>query len=107
MVQRRDTASLWACGAVNPGELHTTCNLAPCMERERDVERITMFAKLKKKIAEEAATAPWSGVRMARTISKESLASMGADSGDDFVSEGKFAGLRYEQPKRLHQPVFY
>lgn len=45
-----------------------------------------MFAKLKKKIAEEAATTPRSGVRIPRTISKESIASMGADSGDDFVS---------------------
>lgn len=45
-----------------------------------------MFAKLKKKIAEEAATAPRSGVRIPRTISKESITSLGADSGDDFVS---------------------
>lgn len=45
-----------------------------------------MFAKLKKKIAEEAATAPRSGVRIPRTISKESITSVGADSGDDFVS---------------------
>ncbi|TWW61261.1 Golgin subfamily A member 1 [Takifugu flavidus] len=43
-----------------------------------------MFAKLKKKIAEEAATAPRSNVRIPRTISKESITSMGADSGDDF-----------------------
>lgn len=57
------------------------------MERERDAERITMFAKLKKKIAEEAATAPRSNVRIPRTISKESITSVGADSGDDFVSE--------------------
>ncbi|XP_019716484.1 golgin subfamily A member 1 isoform X2 [Hippocampus comes] len=47
-----------------------------------------MFAKLKKKIAEEAATAPRSGVRLPRTISKESITSMGADSGDDFASDG-------------------
>ncbi|XP_075903108.1 golgin subfamily A member 1 isoform X2 [Nelusetta ayraudi] len=47
-----------------------------------------MFAKLKKKIAEEAATTPRSGVRIPRTISKESIASMGADSGDDFASDG-------------------
>ncbi|XP_036000577.1 golgin subfamily A member 1 isoform X4 [Fundulus heteroclitus] len=48
-----------------------------------------MFAKLKKKIAEEAATAaPRSGVRIPRTISKESITSMGADSGDDFASDG-------------------
>lgn len=45
-----------------------------------------MFAKLKKKIAEEAATAPRTGVRIPRTISKESITSVGADSGDDFVS---------------------
>lgn len=56
------------------------------MERDRDAERITMFAKLKKKIAEEAATAPRSNVRIPRTISKESITSVGADSGDDFVS---------------------
>ncbi|XP_014823465.1 PREDICTED: golgin subfamily A member 1 isoform X3 [Poecilia mexicana] len=47
-----------------------------------------MFAKLKKKIAEEAATAPRSGVRIPRTISKESITSVGADSGDDFASDG-------------------
>uniref|UniRef100_A0A3Q2GM44 Golgin subfamily A member 1 n=1 Tax=Cyprinodon variegatus TaxID=28743 RepID=A0A3Q2GM44_CYPVA len=47
-----------------------------------------MFAKLKKKIAEEAATAPRTGVRIPRTISKESIASVGADSGDDFASDG-------------------
>lgn len=51
-----------------------------------DSERTDMFAKLKKKIAEEAATAPRSGVRIPRTISKESITSVGADSGDDFVS---------------------
>lgn len=45
-----------------------------------------MFAKLKKKIAEEAATAPRTGVRMPRSYSKESITSVGADSGDDFVS---------------------
>ncbi|XP_032434194.1 golgin subfamily A member 1 isoform X3 [Xiphophorus hellerii] len=47
-----------------------------------------MFAKLKKKIAEEVATAPRSGVRIPRTISKESITSVGADSGDDFASDG-------------------
>ncbi|XP_037536695.1 golgin subfamily A member 1 [Nematolebias whitei] len=47
-----------------------------------------MFAKLKKKIAEEAATAPRAGVRIPRTISKESITSVGADSGDDFGSDG-------------------
>lgn len=44
-----------------------------------------MFAKLKKKLAEEAATAPRSG-RIPRSMSKESITSVGADSGDDFVS---------------------
>ncbi|XP_067087595.1 golgin subfamily A member 1 isoform X2 [Osmerus mordax] len=47
-----------------------------------------MFAKLKKKIAEEAATAPRTGVRIPRSISKESITSVGADSGDDFASDG-------------------
>ncbi|KAG7461458.1 golgin subfamily A member 1 isoform X1 [Solea senegalensis] len=47
-----------------------------------------MFARLKKKLAEEAATAPRSGVRIPRTISKESITSVGADSGDDFASDG-------------------
>lgn len=50
-----------------------------------------MFAKLKKKIAEEAATAPRTGVRIPRTISKESITSVGADSGDDFVSYFQFS----------------
>ncbi|XP_041090364.1 golgin subfamily A member 1-like [Polyodon spathula] len=49
-----------------------------------------MFAKLKKKIAEEAATVPRSGAggRIPRSVSKESIASVGADSGDDFASDG-------------------
>ncbi|KAF3696277.1 Golgin subfamily A member 1 Golgin-97 [Channa argus] len=47
-----------------------------------------MLGGLKKKIAEEAATAPRSGVRIPRTISKESITSVGADSGDDFASDG-------------------
>ncbi|XP_076126914.1 golgin subfamily A member 1 isoform X1 [Alosa pseudoharengus] len=47
-----------------------------------------MFAKLKKKIAEEAATAPRSGGRIPRSMSKESITSVGADSGDDFASDG-------------------
>ncbi|XP_054853459.1 golgin subfamily A member 1 isoform X2 [Eublepharis macularius] len=49
-----------------------------------------MFAKLKKKIAEEAATAPRPGgaARMPRSLSKESITSVGADSGDDFPSDG-------------------
>nr|XP_023696429.1 golgin subfamily A member 1 [Paramormyrops kingsleyae] len=47
-----------------------------------------MFAKLKKKIAEEAATAPRSAGRIPRSVSKESITSAGADSGDDFASDG-------------------
>jgi len=48
-----------------------------------------MFAKLKKKIAEEAAIAPRPGgaARIPRSVSKESITSVGADSGDDFVSD--------------------
>ncbi|XP_077943601.1 golgin subfamily A member 1 isoform X5 [Gasterosteus aculeatus] len=58
-----------------------------------------MFAKLKKKIAEEAATAPRGGVRIPRTISKESIASVGADSGDDFASDG--SSSRDDLPAQL------
>ncbi|KAM4878107.1 golgin subfamily A member 1 isoform 1-T2 [Thomomys bottae] len=49
-----------------------------------------MFAKLKKKIAEETAVAqrPGGATRIPRSVSKESVASMGADSGDDFASDG-------------------
>ncbi|XP_052038387.1 golgin subfamily A member 1 [Apodemus sylvaticus] len=49
-----------------------------------------MFAKLKKKIAEETAVAqrPGGTARIPRSVSKESVASMGADSGDDFASDG-------------------
>ncbi|XP_017205557.1 golgin subfamily A member 1 isoform X3 [Oryctolagus cuniculus] len=49
-----------------------------------------MFAKLKKKIAEESAGAqrPGGAARIPRSVSKESVASMGADSGDDFASDG-------------------
>ncbi|XP_005654615.2 golgin subfamily A member 1 [Sus scrofa] len=49
-----------------------------------------MFAKLKKKIAEETAVAqrPGGAARIPRSVSKESVASMGADSGDDFASDG-------------------
>ncbi|KAM8801220.1 golgin subfamily A member 1 isoform 1-T2 [Rhynchonycteris naso] len=49
-----------------------------------------MFAKLKKKIAEETAVAqrPGGVTRISRSVSKESVASMGADSGDDFASDG-------------------
>ncbi|XP_034396574.1 golgin subfamily A member 1 isoform X2 [Cyclopterus lumpus] len=58
-----------------------------------------MFAKLKKKLAEEAATAPRSGVRIPRTISKESITSVGADSGDDFASDG--SSSRDDLPTQL------
>ncbi|KAK9523207.1 hypothetical protein VZT92_019614 [Zoarces viviparus] len=58
-----------------------------------------MFAKLKKKIAEEAATAPRSGVRIPRTISRESITSVGADSGDDFASDG--SSSRDDLPAQL------
>ncbi|KAM6316233.1 golgin subfamily A member 1 isoform 2-T2 [Podargus strigoides] len=49
-----------------------------------------MFAKLKKKIAEEAAVAPRAAgaARIPRSVSKESITSLGADSGDDFASDG-------------------
>ncbi|NXX97102.1 GOGA1 protein, partial [Centropus bengalensis] len=49
-----------------------------------------MFAKLKKKIAEEAAVAPRAGgaARIPRSVSKDSITSVGADSGDDFASDG-------------------
>ncbi|NXL42151.1 GOGA1 protein, partial [Podilymbus podiceps] len=49
-----------------------------------------MFAKLKKKIAEEAAISPRPGgaARIPRSVSKESITSVGADSGDDFASDG-------------------
>uniref|UniRef100_A0A8C6LWL1 Golgin subfamily A member 1 n=1 Tax=Nothobranchius furzeri TaxID=105023 RepID=A0A8C6LWL1_NOTFU len=64
-----------------------------------------MFAKLKKKIAEEAATAPRSGVRIPRTISKESITSVGADSGDDFASDGSSSrdDLSAQLLRRNHQ----
>ncbi|XP_072288608.1 golgin subfamily A member 1 [Eucyclogobius newberryi] len=58
-----------------------------------------MFAKLKKKIAEEAATAPRTGVRIPRTISKESITSVGADSGDDFASDS--SSSRDDLPAQL------
>lgn len=58
-----------------------------------------MFAKLKKKIAEEAGSAPRSGVRIPRTISKESITSVGADSGDDFMSDG--SSSRDDLPAQL------
>ncbi|XP_061753390.1 golgin subfamily A member 1 isoform X1 [Nerophis ophidion] len=58
-----------------------------------------MFAKLKKKIAEEAATVPRTGVRIPRTFSKESIASVEADSGDDFASDG--SSSRDDLPAQL------
>lgn len=62
--------------------------------------RGAMFAKLKKKIAEEAAVAPRAGgaARMPRSISKESITSVGADSGDDFVSSAPAAVCFLLQP---------
>ncbi|KAM9810533.1 golgin subfamily A member 1 [Neosynchiropus ocellatus] len=63
------------------------------------MKRTEMFAKLKKKLAEEAATAPRSGVRIPRTISKESITSVGADSGDDFASDG--SSSRDDMPAQL------
>lgn len=59
-----------------------------------------MFAKLKKKIAEEAAVAPRAGgaARIPRSVSKESITSVGADSGDDFVSSAPAAVWFLPQP---------
>lgn len=70
-------------GAVNP---HLSRSRNFRLHSSKAAEGTKMFAKLKKKIAEEAATAPRTGVRIPRTISKESITSVGADSGDDFVS---------------------
>lgn len=55
-----------------------------------DIRAAKMFAKLKKKIAEETAVAqrPGGAARIPRSVSKESVASVGADSGDDFASDG-------------------
>ncbi|XP_075691611.1 golgin subfamily A member 1 isoform X1 [Rhinoderma darwinii] len=70
-----------------------------------------MFTKLKKKLAEEAAIAPRPGgaARIPRTISRESITSVGADSGDDFASDGSSSrddlpsqiSRRNEQIRRL------
>lgn len=56
----------------------------------QDSHTAKMFAKLKKKIAEETAVTqrPGGATRIPRSVSKESVASMGADSGDDFASDG-------------------
>lgn len=56
----------------------------------QDNHTAKMFAKLKKKIAEETAVTqrPGGATRIPRSVSKESVASMGADSGDDFASDG-------------------
>nr|XP_044987155.1 golgin subfamily A member 1 isoform X4 [Jaculus jaculus] len=56
----------------------------------QDSHTAKMFAKLKKKIAEETAVAqrPGGATRISRSVSKESVASMGADSGDDFAANG-------------------
>ncbi|NXN42758.1 GOGA1 protein, partial [Rhinoptilus africanus] len=60
-----------------------------------------MFAKLKKKIAEEAAIAPRPGgaARIPKSGSKESVTSVGADSGDDFASDG--SGSREDLSSQL------
>lgn len=64
-----------------------------------------MFAKLKKKIAEEAATAPRTGVRMPRSYSKESITSVGADSGDDFVSTSIVTSLSHSPCQSSSEPT--
>uniref|UniRef100_A0A4W3GZZ0 Golgin subfamily A member 1 n=1 Tax=Callorhinchus milii TaxID=7868 RepID=A0A4W3GZZ0_CALMI len=47
-----------------------------------------MFAKLKKKIAEEGGASPRPGTaRIPRSFSRESITSVGADSGDDIASD--------------------
>ncbi|XP_051892909.1 golgin subfamily A member 1 isoform X2 [Pristis pectinata] len=47
-----------------------------------------MFAKLKKKIAEEAGSTSKPGMgRIPRSISRDSITSVGADSGDDIASD--------------------
>ncbi|XP_066436840.1 golgin subfamily A member 1 isoform X1 [Eleutherodactylus coqui] len=60
-----------------------------------------MFTKLKKKLAEEAAIAPRPGgaARIPRSISKESITSVGADSGDDFASDG--SSSREDLPSQI------
>ncbi|XP_043914067.1 golgin subfamily A member 1 [Protopterus annectens] len=63
-----------------------------------------MFAKLKKKLEEEAtATAlrPGGAARIPRSISKESVTSVGADSGDDFASDG--SSCKDDLSSRLHR----
>ncbi|KAM8933469.1 golgin subfamily A member 1 isoform 3-T3 [Pelodytes ibericus] len=70
-----------------------------------------MFTKLKKKIAEEAGVSPRAGgaARIPRTISRESITSAGADSGEDFASDGSSSrddlssqiSRRNEQIRRL------
>ncbi|XP_053418648.1 golgin subfamily A member 1 isoform X2 [Nycticebus coucang] len=75
-----------------------------------------MFAKLKKKIAEETAVAqrPGGATRIPRSVSKESVASMGADSGDDFASDGSSSRedissqllRRNEQIRKLEARLF-
>ncbi|XP_040178961.1 golgin subfamily A member 1 isoform X2 [Rana temporaria] len=66
-----------------------------------------MFTKLKKKIAEEAAITPRPGgaARIPRSVSKESITSAGADSGDDFASDGSSSrdDLPYQISRRNNQ----
>ncbi|KAM9324207.1 golgin subfamily A member 1 [Gastrophryne carolinensis] len=51
---------------------------------------MSMFHRLKQKIAEESGIAarPGGAAHIPRSISKESITSVGADSGDDFASDG-------------------
>ncbi|XP_040261985.1 golgin subfamily A member 1 isoform X1 [Bufo bufo] len=60
-----------------------------------------MFSNLKKKLAEEGAIAPRPGgaARIPRSISKESITSVGADSGDDFASDG--SSSRDDRPSQI------
>ncbi|KAI2661452.1 Golgin subfamily A member 1 [Labeo rohita] len=85
----------WMCGRT-PGVWAVSCDNVQLERRSkhffthtsiRYIYTTEMFAKLKKKLAEEAATAPRSG-RIPRSMSKESITSVGADSGDDFASDG-------------------
>ncbi|OXB67066.1 hypothetical protein ASZ78_005639 [Callipepla squamata] len=64
-----------------------------------------MFAKLKKKIAEEAAIAPRPGgaARIPRSGSKESITSVGADSGDDFIRNLQKIKEKLENALEKHQ----
>lgn len=64
-------------------------------------KRGVMFTKLKKKLAEEAAIAPRPGgaARLPHSVSRESITSVGADSGDDFASDG--SSSREDLPSQI------